>query len=285
MKKIIITLFAILPLIFLSCDNFKEDEYIIVPEGETTDSTPITKTQDYQAVLLEDYTGWMCVNCPAAASLINDLTTKYGEKLVAMSVHAGSFAKPGSSNHNLDFRTSYGNEWNTDFGISAYPVGLINRVINSGSSRVFQKDDWDNEIEMLLSSSTHYLNINLGAKIDEQNNRFVISTKFDFVNNVDFSTLVSVVILEDSIVGVQLNSSSTYGNVPEIDNYVFRHVLRTNGRIDLPLRTESINRGESINKNYYINIDSSWQKKNCKAVVFVTNANTKEIIQVNEIDL
>jgi hypothetical protein len=50
----------------------------------------------------------LCLISTAAAALINDLTTKYGENLVAMSVHAGSFAKPGSSNHNLDLRTSYG---------------------------------------------------------------------------------------------------------------------------------------------------------------------------------
>lgn len=285
MKKIIIALFAVLPLMFLSCDNFKEDEYLIDLQGETTDSTPITKTQDYQAVLLEDYTGWKCVNCPAAAALINDLTTKYGEKLVAMSVHAGSFAKPGASNHNVDFRTSYGDTWNTEFGISAYPSGLINRVINNGTSRVFQKDDWDNEIGTLLSSSTHYLNISLGAKTEEQQGRFIISTKFDFVKDVSFPTLVSVVIVEDSIIGVQLNSNSTYGATPEIDDYVFRHVLRTNGRIDLSLKSGNVSSGETISKNYYINIDSSWKKQHCKAIVFVTNANTKEVIQVNEIDL
>src|SRR5574344_516031 len=284
MKKIIITLFAILPLIFLSCDNYNEDEFLTKLEGETSEQTEITKTQTKQTVLLEDYTGWQCTNCTAAAALIKTLSEKYGDQLLAMAVHAGPFAKPSANNNNLDLRTDYGTKWNKDFGIPSYPSGLINRV-GSSSSRAFQKDDWDKEIQRQLSSLTHYVNINLGAKTDNTNKRFIISVKVDFVANVDFTTSISVVILEDSIVGVQKNGLSEYGATPQIDNYVFNHVLRTNGRIDLPFSSSSTSSGITISKNYFIDMSSSWNKSHCKALVFITNDKTKEIIQSNEIDL
>lgn len=272
---------ALLPIAFLSCDNFDEDEYVIYPEGETSQTTPITKTQDEQAILLEDYTGWKCVNCPAAAALLTDLQAKYGSKLVAMSVHAGSFAEPGKANNYLDFRTEYGTQWNSQFGLSAYPIGIINRLDN-GTSKGVQKDDWDNKISSLLSSTDHLMNINLGSK--KQDNQFIISTQINALKNIDFATLISVVVLEDGIVGVQMNSDPTYGATPKISDYVFNHVLRTNGRIDLTLK-DSFSASETIEKNYAINIDPSWNTDNCKIVVFVTNSQSGEVIQCNEIDI
>jgi hypothetical protein len=272
---------ALLPIAFLSCDNFDEDEYVIYPEGETSQTTPITKTQDYQVILLEDYTGWKCVNCPAAAALLTDLQAKYGSKLVAMSVHAGSFAEPGKANNYLDFRTEYGTQWNSQFGLSAYPIGIINRLDN-GTSKGVQKDDWDNKISSLLSSTDHLMNINLGAK--KQDNQFIVSTQINALKNIDFATLISIVVLEDGIVGVQMNSDPTYGDTPKISDYVFNHVLRTNGRIDLTLK-DSFSASQTIEKNYAINIDPSWNTDNCKIVVFVTNSQSGEVLQCNEIDI
>lgn len=272
---------TILPIIFFSCDNFEENEYIVYPEGETSETTPITKTQDYQAILIEDYTGWKCTNCPAAAALLNTLQTKYGEKLVAISVHAGWFATPSNANNNLDLRTSYGEKWNTDFGLSQYPIGVINRL-NNGTSKGVQKDDWDGKIADLLTSTRHLMNIDLGAIKKE--GEFIVSTRVTALQNIDFATLISIVVLEDDIHGVQHNSDATYGTTPEIEDYAFNHVLRTNGRIDLLLRN-SMSKDDKVEKNYSINIDPSWNTDNCKIVVFVTNSTTGEVIQCNEIDV
>ncbi|MBR1626553.1 MAG: Omp28-related outer membrane protein [Bacteroidales bacterium] len=272
---------TLLPVMFLACDNFEENEYIIYPEGETAETTPITKTQDYQTVMLEDYTGWKCTNCPAAASLLSDLQSKYGEKLIAMSVHAGWFATPADANNNLDLRTAYGEKWNTEFGLSAYPIGVINRL-NNGSSKGVQKDDWDNRINTLLSTTKHTLNINLGAT--KKDNQFIVSTQVQSLEDIDFTTLISVVVVESGIHGIQHNSDAAYGTTPEIEDYTFNHVLRSNGRIDLLLKN-AMHKDETIAKNYSVNIDPSWKTENCKIVVFITNASTGEIIQSNEIEI
>ena len=271
---------SILPLAFFSCDNFEENEYIVFPESETAETTPITKEQNQQTVLLEDYTGWKCVNCPAAAVLLTELQSKYGEKLMAMSVHAGSFAAPGKSNNNLDLRTEYGERWNTEFGLSGYPIGVINRL-NSGSSssKAVQKDDWDARVEALLSSTEHLMNINLGSEI--KNDSVLVSVQCSVLKNIDYNTFISLVVLEDGIIGVQLNSDQSN---PEIKDYVFNHVLRTNGIIDYSL-LQSATAGQSVQKNYKIKIDGSWNIDNCKVLVFVTNSQTGEVIQSNEIKI
>ena len=280
MKIIRYLALAVLPLMFFSCDNFEENEYIVYPQGETNETTPITKNQTSQAVLLEDYTGWKCVNCPAAAALLTELQSKYGESLVAMSVHASSFASPSKANNNLDLRTEYGEKWNNEFGLSGYPVGVINRLNNGASaSKAVQKDDWDNKIESILSSTEHLMNLNLGA--EKQSEDFLVSVQCAVLKNIDFRTLISVVVLEDGIVGVQLNSDASN---PQINDYVFNHVLRTNGIIDYSLFA-SATANQTIQKNYKINIDPSWNTDNCKILVFVTNADNGEVIQSNEIKI
>ncbi|MBQ7984718.1 MAG: Omp28-related outer membrane protein [Bacteroidales bacterium] len=277
--KYIIT--AILPLMFFACDNFEENEYLIYSDGETSESTPVTKTQNHLTVMLEDYTGWKCVNCPSAAALLNELQTKYGEQLVAMSVHAGGFATPNSLNNNLDLTTEYGEKWNSEFGLSSYPIGVINRM-NNASSKAVQKDDWDNRISSLLNSLPHKMNINLGAA--KKDGYFLVSTEINALEDINNATLISVVVTENGIHGVQLNNESAYGPTPKIEDYVFNHVLRTNARIDMLLK-ENMAASDVIKKNYTVNIDPSWNTDNCKIIVFVTDATTGEVIQSNEIEV
>ena len=231
--------------------------------------------------MLEDYTGWKCTNCPAAAAVLSELQNKYGEKLVAMSVHAGWFANPAAANDNLDLRTAYGEKWNTEFGLTAYPIGVINRL-NNGSSKGVQKDDWDNRINTLLSTTEHKLNINLGAV--QKDNKFIVSAQVQALEDIDFTTLISVVVTEDGIHGVQYNSDAAYGNTPEIEDYTFNHVLRSDGRIDLLLK-DAMHKNETITKNYFVNIHPSWKTENCKIIVFITDATTGEVIQSNEIGI
>lgn len=281
MKKIFCLALTIMAIVFLSCDDFDKDEYMVWQYTEVKESTPITSYQSSQTVLLEDYTGWRCVNCPAAAALLSELRTKYGNQLIGISVHAGSFAEPGKDNNYLDLRTDYGERWNTSFGLSSYPVGVINRH-NFGSSKAVKKDQWDEKIGDLLNSTQHKININLG--VEDKGSSILVSAQYQILEDINSQLLANIVIVEDSIVGVQFNSNTEYGNVPTIENYVFNHVLRTNGQIDLSLG-ETFSKNTIVEKNYRINVDASWQKKNCKVLVFVTDSQTQEVIQANEISI
>jgi thiol-disulfide isomerase/thioredoxin len=59
-------------------------------------------------VLLEDYTGSRCVNCPSAARIAHDLKQVYGENLIVLGIHTGFFAFPFPPQFPLDLRTPAG---------------------------------------------------------------------------------------------------------------------------------------------------------------------------------
>jgi len=281
MKKILYAILALLPLAFVSCNDIK-DEDVLVKTQQVSDTTPITVISSVQRVLLEDYTGWKCTNCPIAAVVAADLATKYPDQLVVMAVHCGSFAVPNVANNNLDFRTNYGEQWYKEFGLTSFPAGLINRTKGS-SGYYIANNDWESKVteEMV---KTHLMDINLGVAYRSQTNKILVSTQNVFLQDVSFPTLINVVVVESGLVGVQANENSTYGTTPLIKDYVFNHVLRKNGLVDYSLSSLAVSKGTKLNKNYLLSVDSDIKNiNNCKVIVFVTNANTKEVVQVNEI--
>ena len=88
-----------------------------------------------QNVLIEDYTGHDCVNCPGAAVTAHDIKSNCEDRVIVIAVHAGYFAKPKAapSEYTYDFRTQAGNEWNDYFAIIGNPNGMVNRQSENGN--------------------------------------------------------------------------------------------------------------------------------------------------------
>ena len=80
--NIIYVLFSLIASAFVACDTIEENERYIEKE--------IVETK--RNVLLEDFTGQNCPNCPQAHRVVNALKEQYGESVVAVSIHAGHFA-------------------------------------------------------------------------------------------------------------------------------------------------------------------------------------------------
>ncbi|MBK8282605.1 MAG: hypothetical protein IPK94_21325 [Saprospiraceae bacterium] len=66
---------------------------IEVPVVLPTGSDPTTN-QTTQNVLIEEYTGVRCQNCPAGAQLLEELKTIHGDQLIVLSIHGGFLLNP-----------------------------------------------------------------------------------------------------------------------------------------------------------------------------------------------
>jgi thiol-disulfide isomerase/thioredoxin len=272
MRKILNTILVISSLIFASCENYDENERLIPIIGETDLTTPITKQQSEQAILVEDFTGWNCPNCPGGTEVLETEMGKYGERLVVSAVHTGSFARPSSENNNLDFRTPYGDELKQTFNITSYPAILINRR----ATAITSIGDWATKIAEKMASTSHNFNISLGAEILEGKN-ILVSAKIDVLKTVDSELSLTLYVTESGIEGIQNVES-------EHQLYTFKHVLRENPLKDMPL-ANSFKQGDVIEKNYLITGSDKWVKENCAVVVMITDNATGEVLQVNEIEL
>ncbi|MDO5760371.1 MAG: Omp28-related outer membrane protein [Bacteroidota bacterium] len=270
LKRYAIVLLVVIGLV--ACDDYAEGELRIPLPGPIKEDVSITKKQDTQAVLLEEYSGWSCTNCPKAAEELENLKHSYQGQLVALTIHAGHFATPSKSNNYLDLRTEYGTSLYNSFNINTNPIGMVNR---SGS--MLQYGVWATTIESELSSMSHSLNIGLGAR--QTGNQIYVGVELSALKNISENLLLTLVVAEDGIVGVQMDGSK------KDTAYTFHNVLRENALVNLPINTQPISADETIKRNYAINIGSGWNLSNCRVIAIVTNQENGKVIQANEIEL
>ncbi|MBQ3833004.1 MAG: hypothetical protein II815_07500, partial [Bacteroidales bacterium] len=130
-KTIILTLAVLLAGIFaVSCDKIEEGEY--VKEGSAI--------WYGRKIVIFDFTGHKCGNCPKGHKAINALEEKFGEAVVPIAVHCTYYGNtnPNASPHTTD--TSFNYDFRCEEGIflgggdadggyldlDAVPAGLIN---------------------------------------------------------------------------------------------------------------------------------------------------------------
>jgi len=279
-KTIILTLVVLLAGIFaVSCDKIEDGEYI-------KDGSSIWYGRK---ILILDFTGHKCGNCPKGHKAINALEEKFGEAVVPIAVHCTYYGNtnPNASPHttdssfNYDFRCEEGiylGGGDTDGGymdLDAVPAGLINTfdpaLLNASTN------GWATDFAKYYSTYPEFSFEVSTAFVDS-----AISADIKLKAEVVTSRKLSLVayVIEDGIVGWQFDYEST---PQEIGNYVHNHVLRTslNGVFGEEVKTDNaqLTAGDVVEKSYSKVVRSDWNVVNCKVVVFVYDTDTKEILQ------
>ena len=81
-SKIIISLaLAATAFGFTACDEVDEADRF----------KELGKIESKRNVLIEDFTGQMCTNCPDGHRTITSLKEQYGSQVIAVGIHAGNF--------------------------------------------------------------------------------------------------------------------------------------------------------------------------------------------------
>lgn len=279
-NRIYIILTSVVGLwLFSSCDKINSP----IQSAQTPGDTNIF----VRKVLLEDYTGHTCGNCPNAAKVAESLAKQYGENLVVLAVHAGWF-----SNVKTDYPTSYtttaGNDWDgtSGFGISKVgnPNGMVNRKNYQNSGLIQKETKWPTTVALAMND-TYILGLKLKLSYNASSRILNTNVKANFKIGYSNDVKVSVVLMEDSIIGDQTDYTQSPSH---IENYVFMHMLRgaINGSWGTNLKTAPINAADSVSVDFTnFAIDSKFKDKHLTVVAFAYDASTKEVLQVEKIGL
>lgn len=248
-------LMAALAVAAVSCDEIGEDERLV-----WTDPADFQFTN--KVVLLEEFTGHRCPNCPSGAEVVHGLETWARGHVIPVSIHCGFYAEViNNTAFSTDFRTNAGNAYFNEFGPDAFPSAMVDRsfdedmvYINSNYS-TWQADVLERAIE------TSPVDLQLDVTRNDRNLSIDVTTAVYSTLGVGLS--LQLWLVEDSIVGAQLA-----GN--EIDyNYVHNHVLRDaiNGtwgeEIGVPVA------GSTVARNYNYTIGEACKPENCHVVAFL----------------
>ena len=259
-----------------------------------------TNSNNYvKKVLIEDFTGHLCPNCPQAATEIEAIHDIYGEQIIAIAIHVTkSFARPypasQAPNFQYDFRTSWGDDLDNLFDISSagLPRGMVNRI-GFPDNHKLGKDEWANAVTNELNKE-----INFGIMINSSNNNINITTQV--LNNISGSYNLVVCLTESGIINWQKDGTEN------IENYEHNHILRsvlldealssnlnyeTNQEIQKNI-TYNLTELEEYNIDYSTNVAElgngnagNWNSNNMSIVAYIYNTNTKEVVQVEQNNL
>jgi hypothetical protein len=276
MKKIIFPI--LLALSVISCDRVSEQDYLqtLIP-ADTTGGTAIRK------VLLEDYTGHQCGNCPEAGEKATQLQALYGEKIVVMSVHAGFFARTAP----VKYTTNYANEVSTGldgfFRISAAgnPNGMINRRDYPASQHVKSLGNWGTLVAEELNKPL-IATLKLTPSFSSSDSMITLQTASKFPEAYTGNVKIVVYITEDSIVGYQ--KDYRLSGDQDIPDYLHRHVLRGSMNTAFGDQLNSAATpaaGETFTKTFTYKA-GNWNLKHCSLVAVLYDATTFEVLQVEE---
>lgn len=282
-------LIAIITLsLFSSCD---------VLEGPFDEKVAIDTTAGpKRKILLEDFTGHTCGNCPCAAKEAIRLDSIYEGRIIVVATHVGFFAEPypGGSKFRADYRTTAGNEINDYFQIDAQglPQGMINRAPYN-NVKILSATAWSSAVAPYIldtAVANHPdATITMNATYNSANRAANITVNSSYLKEGNSNHQLVVYVVEDSIINWQKFYASCGGVDKDVQNYVHRHVLRTSitstwGDV-LYSAGSVIPIGTSINKTYSYTLDPTWNEEHIYIVAFIQDNNTREVVQVEEIKL
>lgn len=253
-----------------SCDVIDENERYVKEGNQDTETL-----DKVQRVLVEEFTGRMCVNCPDGAAVVHNIEAAYEGRVVVIGIHAGMFAVPVGIFADMDLRTPEGDAYNAAFPYEGNPAAMFNRSTNNGSYVSTNKDAWltiaDNEL-----SKEPVCELIPTCVYDEATRTVKITTEVLAWKNMPADLKLQVQLTENGIVGAQRSSSGLQ------KEYVHDHVFRTAVNGTWGETMASLLEGETKTYEHTIVLKDNWVAENCNIVVFAYENDTKYVLQCNE---
>ncbi|MBR0492894.1 MAG: Omp28 family outer membrane lipoprotein [Muribaculaceae bacterium] len=249
MKKLyyIFLMWAALGLM-VACDEVSVDKRL----------TYVEPPQVSRAVLIEDYTGQYCVNCPRATEEIERLIEQYGDSIViAVAIHSGPFGK--SKGEPSPLYTEVGDMYFNTWGMSAQPIGLIDRLFGSTP---FSYTDWAGGVnyEVAIEPPVSFLT---DIDYDAETRDASIEVQTIGLDSALVSGKLQVWLVEDSIDSFQLMPDGS-----REEHYNHMHVFRAS--VNDPWGDAlSVSHGQVAVKNYELKLDPAWVPEHCSVVTFL----------------
>jgi thiol-disulfide isomerase/thioredoxin len=220
-------------------------------------------------VLIEDYTGTWCGNCPRVSHAI-ELARAQSEYIVPVGIHRSSSNPADAAYDPYNYDTS---SLEAVLNMAGYPKALLNRMTR------WQPLEQNNipQVINLTQGDNPKLGLSMSNQVTSTNLSLNVNVKF----SKDFENLKLVVyVLENGLIYDQVNYTSFYGGLPYINNFEHEHVLRSclTPLFGEPINSEETKIGNTYSKSFSIPIPSNIaNSNNVEFVAFVTGADNKAI--------
>ncbi len=255
-------------------------------EEEPVEMLPTEIPPGDKKILIEDFTGVSCPNCPEGARLIENLKATFPDRIVSLAVYTDGFddREPESL---YDFKIEEGQMMQDYIGtLIGKPSAGINRIFNPvDMNRFFLiPSTWTTPVQNGLNANSE-VNLTLVANYDSDSRIVTGGISVIPVVDIDIQVSYTIVIAESHIIDPQIDGQEV------IYDYEHNHVLRD--VITAPageVLSSSLTRGEIVNQPYSYQLpeeDGWWVAENCEIIAFVhlSQGSERRVLQVEKMDL
>uniref|UniRef100_UPI00402A1AC2 Omp28 family outer membrane lipoprotein n=1 Tax=Prevotella sp. TaxID=59823 RepID=UPI00402A1AC2 len=235
-----------------SCSNIDEgDRLIYVKPAEVG-----------RAILIEDFTGQRCVNCPTGTEIINGIVDTYGEdNVIAVGIHSGPLGFPGTATA-VGLVTGTGNEYYSHWD-KENKMGQPWVIFNRKTSPDSHYNNWAAMVSTIISEKSN-LTVNIANAYDAASRTLTTTVGADGLSG-SVKGKLQVWIVEDGVTALQkMPDGST--NKKYIHNHVFRAAVNGTWGEDV-----TVKEGETTTKQYFYKLPEAWNADNIAVVAFVYN--------------
>lgn len=239
-----------------------------------------------RVVLVEDFTGTSCPNCPSGNAAVESMLEKYPDNTVAIAVHSNFLAQPAVTG---EPRLNHAEAEAIEKLLGAWdakPEAAINRTIFSGQPkiRIAKPDTWLQFMEQELQKKPA-VDISIEKNYNSATRELSMKVKVVAKEAINEAVHVHAMITESHIILSQ--KDQTQGT---ISGYEHNHVLR---KVLSPIPGEKIAdnmvAGQSIERSFTYTLPTHaqlWVDSNCSLVAFASQNETKlYILQAAETKL
>ncbi len=284
MKKIFLYSLG-LGLLVASCKEQVPTGVILTQPFATKDTTYVTATvpaAQQKNVLVEEFTGVACVNCPTGAVQIKQLQKANPGRVVVIKVHDKLLANPVETG-DPDFRCVDANSIASSLGMLFKPSCGVDRLYNNISTPyVFDMSVVNGKVATQLAKPTN-INIDIAKKWNATLDTMQLANTFTFLNSTVDSFSYHISIVENDLEAAQDSLDKIV-----LTNYIHDEVLRssiTPVYVGTPMPTDAKVAGRVY--TYSIKIPKPAKVinySNCAAMVYITSRTTLEVVQVQMVE-
>lgn len=262
---------------------------VLAGEDTTYKVNNVSQAQE-KRVLVEEFTGVSCSNCPDAATVLKSIVDANGDKVVVIGYHPtnNGFTKlidEHGYKSEYDFRQAKAEELGNSIfgGIPGMPIAVIGRQYVNNNYFV-GRGEWSKLIEDRLKLTTP-VNISITSSVDEGANEALAIVRIEYTENVSQKHNLHVAVIENDIIDAQKSVSEIFSDYKH--EHVFRDMLTPLAGAVIPAKVEPKEPGKVYERKFTISINEKWKVENCKVIAFITNdeAGDNEVVQVAEVNI
>lgn len=259
--------------------DYLDNEYPVFTENTNTDVN----------VLLEDYTGHTCNNCPTAATEAHTIHENNPDRIFVASIHVDpgaqlSFqeAQPeGSGSYTTDHTNpdalAYGETFENGFNFIGNPQGTVNRKVVDGKMFDFY-GTWQSRATDILNTNDLKFNLQSEFNFYESNNGGFLHVQAEKITSEEIEVNTVVYVIQDTLTDWQLMPNNT-------NNEDYLHRDKHLGSIDdnpfgVTTFTADAPSGTKKVLDYSYEVPAGMDPENMHFLVYVYNTETYEILHV-----